>query len=182
MKRREVLGLLAVTGALVTLPGSDGISRGRMASALLEAGDGLHRSLWQVYALSDSKQAVFPAVRGQLDAMTKGLAEARTPTERARLCRMTADLYQLVGELFFDANRYTDAAQCYTLAAHAAHVGGDHDLWACAMTRHAYVELYARRAPAAPPVDGAGAPGARRGGGARATPPGVGGGPAPAVA
>ncbi|MGC0332331.1 transcriptional regulator with XRE-family HTH domain [Streptomyces sp. SAI-170] len=151
MKRREVLGLLAVTGALVTLPDSDGISRGRTASALLEAGDDLHRSLWKVYALSDSKQAVFPAVRGQLDTMSKGLAEARTSTERARLCRMTADLYQLVGELFFDANRYTDAAS-YTLAAHAAHAGGDHDLWACAMTRHAYVELYARRAPAAQPL------------------------------
>lgn len=152
MKRREVLGLLAVTGALVTPPGSDGISGGRTASVLLKEGDDLHRSLWQVYALSDSKQAVFPAVRGQLDVMAKGLAEARTPTQRAKLCRMTADLYQLVGELFFDANRYTDAAQCYTLAAHAAHAGGDHDLWACAMTRHAYVELYARLAPAAQPL------------------------------
>ncbi|GAA2420775.1 hypothetical protein GCM10010433_20580 [Streptomyces pulveraceus] len=170
MKRREVLGLLAVTGALVTLPGSDGLSsRGRTASVLLEAGDDLHRSLWQVYAFSDSKQAVFPAVRGQLDTMTKGLTEARTPTERARLCRMTADLYQLVGELFFDANRYTDAAQCYTLAAHAAHAGGDHDLWACAMTRHAYVELYARRAPAAQPLLAAAARVARRGDGALST-------------
>ncbi|MFF8785395.1 transcriptional regulator [Streptomyces sp. NPDC015125] len=65
---------------------------------------------------------------------------------------MAADIYQLAGELFFDANRYTDAAQCYTLAAQAAHAGGDHDLWACAMTRHAYVELYARRAPAAQPL------------------------------
>ncbi|MFJ9429511.1 helix-turn-helix domain-containing protein [Streptomyces sp. NPDC101490] len=149
MKRREVLGLLAVTGVLIALPAPDGVARGRTAPALLETGEALHRSLWQVYALSDSKQSAFPAVRGQLDLMTKALAEARTAGEQTRLCRMTADLYQLAGELFFDANRYTDAAECYTLAAQAAHASGDHDLWACAMTRHAYVELYAHRAPSA---------------------------------
>ncbi|MCS0639204.1 helix-turn-helix domain-containing protein [Streptomyces sp. LP05-1] len=146
VKRRDVLGLLAVTGALVTLPGSDEATQGHATAALLETGEELHRSLWQVFTLSDSKQTVFPAVRRQLDVLTKGLAEACIATDRARLCAMTADLYQLAGEVFFDANRYTDAAQCYTLAANAAHAGGDNDLWACAMTRHAYVELYARRA------------------------------------
>ncbi|MFI8432603.1 hypothetical protein ACIGJO_02430 [Streptomyces sp. NPDC079020] len=149
MKRRDVMGLLAVAGALVTLPGPAEAPRGHTVGALLETGEELHRSLWQVFTLSDSKPAVYPAVREQLDVLTQGLAEARTAADRARLCTMTADLYQLAGELFFDANRYTDAAQYYTLAAHAAHAGGDHDLWACAMTRHAYVELYARRAPTA---------------------------------
>ncbi|MEU3536571.1 helix-turn-helix transcriptional regulator [Streptomyces murinus] len=169
MKRREVLGLLAVTGALVALPDSGEASRGRAASTLLETGDALHRSLWQVYALSDSKQVVFPAVRAQLDVMAKGLTETRTAVDRSRLCRMTADLYQLVGELFFDTNRYTDAAQCYTLAANAAYAGGDHDLWACAMTRHAYVELYARRAHAAQPLLAAALRVARRGDGTLST-------------
>ncbi|RRQ89600.1 helix-turn-helix transcriptional regulator [Streptomyces griseofuscus] len=169
MKRREVLGLLAVTGALVALPDSGESSRGRAASRLLEMGDALHRSLWQVYALSDSKQVVFPAVRAQLDVMAKGLTEIRSAADRSRLCRMTGDLYQLVGELFFDANRYTDAAQCYTLAANAAYAGGDHDLWACAMTRHAYVELYARRAHAAQPLLAAALRVARRGDGTLST-------------
>ncbi|MEE1738485.1 transcriptional regulator [Streptomyces sp. BE147] len=169
MKRREVLGLLAVTGALVALPDSGEAARGRAASTLLETGDALHRGLWRVYALSDSKQVVFPAVRAQLDVMAKGLTETRTAVDRSRLCRMTADLYQLVGELFFDANRYTDAAQCYTLAAGAAHAGGDHDLWACAMARHAYVELYARRAHAAQPLLAAAFRIARRGEGTLST-------------
>ncbi|MFJ3902221.1 helix-turn-helix transcriptional regulator [Streptomyces sp. NPDC090025] len=169
MKRREVLGLLAVTGALIALPDPGEAARGRVVPSLLETGDALHRSLWQVYALSDAKQVVFPAVRAQLDVMTKGLTESRTAVERSRLCRMAADVYQLVGELFFDANRYTDAAQCYTLAANAAHAGGDHDLWACAMTRHAYVELYARRAHAAQPLPSAASRIARRGDGALST-------------
>ncbi|MEW2085497.1 transcriptional regulator [Streptomyces sp. NPDC005283] len=163
------MGLLAVTGALVTLPGSDEASRGHTAAALLETGEELHRSLWQVFTLSDSTQTVFPAVRKQLGVLTKGLAEARTEADRARLCAMMADLYQLVGELFFDANRYTDAAQCYTLAADAAHAGGDDDLWACAMTRHAYVELYARRAPAAQPLLAVASRIARRGDSALST-------------
>ncbi|WP_313879510.1 transcriptional regulator [Streptomyces sp. FIT100] len=169
MKRRDVLGLLAITGALVTLTGSDGVPRGHTATALLETGEDLHRSLWQVFTLSDSKQTAFQAVRKQLDVLTKGLAEARTAADRARLCTMAADLYQLAGELFFDANRYTDAAQCYTLAANAAHAGGDDDLWACAMTRHAYVELYARRAPAAQPLLAAASQIARRGDSALST-------------
>lgn len=169
MKRRDVLGLLAVTSALVTLPGSDEAPRGRTVAALLETGEELHRSLWQVFTLSDSKPTVFPAVRKQLDVLTKGLAEVRIAADRARLCAMTADLYQLAGELFFDANRYTDAAQCYTLAANAAHAGGDHDLWACAMTRHAYVELYSRRAPAAQPLLAVASRIARRGDSALST-------------
>ncbi|MFC8710075.1 helix-turn-helix domain-containing protein [Streptomyces sp. NPDC057197] len=169
MKRRDVLGLLAVTGALVTLPGSDEAAQGHAAAALLETGEELHSSLWQVFTLSDSKQAVFPAVRGQLDVLTKGLAEARSAMDRIRLCAMTADLYQLAGEVFFDANRYTDAAQCYALAADAAHAGGDHDLWACAMTRHAYVELYAHRAAAAQPLLAVASRIARRGDSALST-------------
>ncbi|WP_405391189.1 hypothetical protein OG596_27040 [Streptomyces sp. NBC_01102] len=63
MKRRDVLGLLAVTGALVTLPGSDEAYRGHTAAALLETGGEMHRGLWQVFTLSGSKQTVFPAVR-----------------------------------------------------------------------------------------------------------------------
>ncbi|EHN79142.1 hypothetical protein ADL35_13870 [Streptomyces sp. NRRL WC-3753] len=152
MRRREVLGLLAVTGALVALPGSDDSPRGRTDAGLLVSGEEVHRSLWQVFTLSDSKQTVFPAVRRQLHALTTCLAGVHTNADRTRLCTMTADLYQLAGELFFDANRYTDAAQCYTVAAHAAHAGGEYDLWACAMTRHAYVELYAHRASAAQPL------------------------------
>ncbi|MEV6184245.1 hypothetical protein AB0M07_45925, partial [Streptomyces sp. NPDC052015] len=93
MKRRDVLGLLAVTGALVTLPGSDEAPRGHTVAALLETGEELHRSLWQVFTLSDSKPTVFPAVHKQLDVLTKGLAETRTAADRARLCTMTADLY-----------------------------------------------------------------------------------------
>ncbi len=151
MKRREVLGLLAVTGALVALPDSGETARGGRRRRSWRRGRPPAQPLAGLRAVG-LQAGRLPAVRAQLDVMAKGLAETRTAADRSRLCRMTADLYQLVGELFFDANRYTDAAHCYTLAANAAHAGGDHDLWACAMTRHAYVELYARRAHAAQPL------------------------------
>jgi hypothetical protein len=68
------------------------------------------------------------------------------------LCALTADLFQLAGEIFFDANAYTDAAHCYTLAAQASKNANAFDLWACAMTRHAYLSVYERRFGAAVPM------------------------------
>jgi hypothetical protein len=44
-----------------------------------------------------------------------------------------------------DANKYSDAAYCYTLAAAAGKEADACELWACAMTRHAFIEIYERR-------------------------------------
>ncbi|MBT2479812.1 transcriptional regulator [Streptomyces sp. ISL-94] len=58
---------------------------------------------------------------------------------------MAADLFQLAGELAFDNNRYTDAAASYSLAASAGKEAGAYDLWACALVRHAYLDMSERR-------------------------------------
>ncbi|MFE3861076.1 helix-turn-helix domain-containing protein [Streptomyces goshikiensis] len=154
MKRRDVLGLLAVTGALVTLPGLDAEAavRAETASALAETGPELNRALWRTFSLAESKQDVYPLVRSQLGRLAKGLEEPQTETSHRRLCTMVGDLYQIAGEVFFDGNRYTEAAHCYTVAASAAKEAGDFDLWACAMTRHAFIELYERRFAVAAPI------------------------------
>ena len=55
------------------------------------------------------------------------------------------ELLQLAGEIFFDANKYSAAAHCYTLAATASNEADAFDLWACAVTCHAFVEMYERR-------------------------------------
>ncbi|MFB7473474.1 transcriptional regulator [Kitasatospora sp. NPDC056184] len=153
MKRRDVLSLLAVTGALIALPGSEGpSSRPGTTASLAEAGPELNSHLWKVFVLSDSKQAVYPMVRHQLGLLAKGLGESRSDTSHRQLCALVGDLYQLAGEIFFDANRYTDAAHCYTLAASASREAGAFDMWACALTRHAFVELYERRFTLAAPI------------------------------
>src|SRR3982074_2133486 len=74
--------------------------------------------LWQVFTLAPSQAQVLPLVRPQLDLLNAQLGEPHEHDHR-RLCALTADLFQLSGEIFFDANRYTDAAHCYTLAASA---------------------------------------------------------------
>lgn len=72
--------------------------------------------------------------------------------ERPRLCRLVSELYQLTGEVFFDADRYVDAAQCYVLASTAAQEAKAHDLWAAAMTRHAFVSIFGQQPDKAMPM------------------------------
>ncbi|MEV7781938.1 helix-turn-helix transcriptional regulator [Kitasatospora sp. NPDC088351] len=164
MKRRDVLSLLAVTGALIALPGSDKpSSRPGTAASLAETGPELNTCLWKVFGLSDSKQAVYPMVRHQLGLLAKGLGESQNDASRQQLCALAGDLYQLAGEIFFDANRYTDAAHCYTLAASASKEAGAFDMWACALTRHAFAELYERRFAVAAPILSAASQVAERG-------------------
>ena len=67
-------------------------------------------------------------------------------------CEVIADLYQLAGEIYFDANQYTEAAHCYTLAAIAGQEARTHDLWACALTRHAFIALYEQQFARALPM------------------------------
>ncbi|MEU0481348.1 helix-turn-helix domain-containing protein [Streptosporangium sp. NPDC006013] len=153
MKRRELLRLLSVTGTLVALPQTDSADADQAAQTAqaldLDQYEQLNIHLWQVFALSQSKRLVYPAVGQQLRLLTAGLEQAKTAALHQRLCALAGDLYQLAGEIFFDSNRYTDAAFCYTLAANAGKEAGSHDLWACALTRHAFVSMYEHRFPQA---------------------------------
>ncbi|WP_242908192.1 hypothetical protein [Actinomadura terrae] len=142
MGRRELLRLLSIMGALIATPApiaahADDIEQ-------IDQFELLNSHLWQVFALSPAKRAVHPAVREQLGLLTAALRDARSHEEHVRLCVLAGDLLQLAGEIMFDANRYVEAAHCYKLAADASKEGGAFDQWACALTRHAYVDLYER--------------------------------------
>jgi tetratricopeptide (TPR) repeat protein len=95
---------------------------------------------------------MYPLIREQLSALTSALGTARRAQDRRALCALVADTAQLAGEVWFDANRYTEAAQCYTLAADAGREAGNRDLWACALVRHSFVSLYASRFDQALPL------------------------------
>ncbi|MFJ9517529.1 helix-turn-helix transcriptional regulator [Kitasatospora sp. NPDC101801] len=169
MKRRDVLGLLAITGALITLPRAEAAAGTSSTQPPAGPAEAMNSHLWLLFALSASKQSVYPLVRHQLGVLAKELGDARTEGERRQLCALTGDLYQLAGEIFFDGNRYTDAAHCYALAASAAKEAENFDLWACAMTRHAFIELYERRFTVAAPILSAASRIAQRGDGALST-------------
>jgi len=145
MIRRQFLRAIAVTSALVALPVdesaalAEGAQRGTSDDFLR-----MNNHLWQVYQLARAKGAVYPVVRDQLTALSSAL-DGRPEAETQALCSAAGDLFQLAGELSFDGNRYTDAAASYTLAAFASKEAKSYDLWACALVRHAYVDLYERR-------------------------------------
>ncbi|MFC5183587.1 helix-turn-helix domain-containing protein [Actinomadura harenae] len=142
MNRRELLRLLTVTGTLVALPAPASAHSEDMEP--ISEFDLLNSHLWQVFALASSKRAVYPAVHQQLDVLTGALRQPHSQVVHERLCMSVGDLFQLAGEIMFDANMYTDAAHCYTLAADASREARNFDRWACALVRHAYVSLYER--------------------------------------
>ncbi|MFD0857212.1 multiprotein-bridging factor 1 family protein [Actinomadura adrarensis] len=144
MNRRELLRLLSVAGTLVAVPNLADDARADDPEQL-DQYELLNSHLWQVFALSESKRTVYPLVRQQVDLLTGGLRRAHSSAAHQRLCLLTGDLLQLAGEIFFDSDQYTDAAHCYKLAADASKEARAFDLWACALTRHAYLGVYERR-------------------------------------
>ncbi|MEU3468337.1 helix-turn-helix domain-containing protein [Streptomyces sp. NPDC006687] len=145
MIRREFLRILTVSGALAALPLdeaealADGVQRGNPADFARMNGH-----LWQVYQRARTKGTVYPVVRDQLQTLQEALSGARAGTSLP-LLHAAADLFQLAGEVAFDSNRYANAAASYALAASVSKEAGAYDLWACALVRHAYVDVSEQR-------------------------------------
>lgn len=168
MIRREFLRILTVSGALTALPLdeaealTDGVRRGAPADFTR-----MNNHLWQVYQLARSKGSVYPIVRDQLSTLNEALADTRGNSRP--LLNAAADLFQLAGEVAFDANRYSDAAASYSLAASVSKDARAFDLWACALVRHGYVDVYEHRYEQAAQILGAAGRLAQRGDSSLAT-------------
>ncbi len=161
MMLRELLRLLSMIGVLVTPSGTDDqtdrldcsyVNPGRFDNGAVDEYAMLNKHLWRVFALSKFKGTVLPLACNQLDAIVVGLGQSLGPLTHQHLCELASELLQLTGEIFFDANKYSDAAYCYTLAATASKEANVFDLWACAMTRHAFIEIYERHFDKAAPI------------------------------
>ncbi|MGF2209086.1 hypothetical protein [Streptomyces albidoflavus] len=160
--------MLSVSGALAVLPvdEAEALQEGAGLGASADF-DRMNGHLWQVYQLARSKKAVHPVVRDQLSMLNEALASGRGPTRS--LLSAAADLFQLAGEVAFDGNRYSEAASSYALAASVGREADAYDLWACALVRHAYVEMSEGRHRQAVQLLGAAARLARRGDSALST-------------
>ncbi|NSC21325.1 helix-turn-helix transcriptional regulator [Streptomyces albus subsp. chlorinus] len=145
MIRRKFLRLLTVTGALTAL-GPEAADDIAEAAERGSADDyrRMNDHLWQVYQLARSKRSVHGVVQDQLDALADAL-KTGSSSRAAAMCEAAGDLFQLSGELAFDSNRYTDAAAAYSVAASASDSAHAFDLWACALVRHAYVDMSERQ-------------------------------------
>lgn len=163
MKRREMLRIVTMASAVFAVPPIDesieversafaGDRPGRVDATTLDEFGRLNSHLWQVFALSSSKAETLPMVRRQLDVLTETLRQPRNSASFTRLCALAGDLFQLAGEICFDGNDYTGAAHNYTLAASVSKQADDFDLWACALTRHAFIAVYERQYTRAAPM------------------------------
>lgn len=163
MNRREMVRLLAVAGLYVgAIPGASDLDDERLEYAAAHPGQldeatlseyaTLNNHLWRVFVLSNTKATTFPLVRQQLDVLIEAVKASPSSSCHAKLCGLIGDLAQLAGEILFDGNQYTDAAHCYSVAASASKEAGAYDLWACAITRHAFIGVYERKFQAAVPL------------------------------
>lgn len=158
MNRRELLRLVTMAAASIAVPTDWELiahvmtKSGRVDSETFDDYAALNSHLWQVFALSTTKMSVLPLVRGQIATLVESLGQGQPAEVRHRLCILTADLFQLTGEIYFDSNHYAEAAHCYTLAATASKEADAFDLWACALTRHAFISVYRRKYTAALPM------------------------------
>src|SRR5262249_9936529 len=175
MNRRELLRLVSMAGAVLATPVDwerveyVTTGTGRLDSETVDEYAALNAHLWRVFVLSTSKASTLPLVRGQTAVLVNSLHRSQLSGLRQRLYTLAADLFQLAGEIFFDRNEYTDAAHCYALAASASKEAEAFDLWACALTRHAFISVYERQFEAAAPLLELAACLARRGDGTLST-------------
>ncbi|WP_280274878.1 hypothetical protein [Nocardia wallacei] len=152
MNRRELLRLLSI--ATTTLATTTTIDWGRLHfasasgqadAATLDHCGTVNRLLWQDYGEAETKTAVFNAAREQLTMLVECLRNSRTPGMRRRQQELIADVLQLSGEILLDANHLAEAAHCYALSGAFAAEARAYDLWACALTRHAYIGIFDNR-------------------------------------
>jgi tetratricopeptide (TPR) repeat protein len=162
MNRRELLRIMSIAGAMAAAGSvTDGIDwerigssndAGRLDSAAIDDLGALDNHLWRVFVLSRAKQSVLPLVRDHLHLLTDSIPKTGSISGYRRLCGYVSSAFQLCGEILFDANLYTEAAHCYLLAATAGKEAGINDLWACALTRHSFINMYEQRFDKAAPL------------------------------
>ncbi|MFJ4651056.1 hypothetical protein ACIP5Y_07260 [Nocardia sp. NPDC088792] len=147
MNRRELLRLLSTVTLTLSTPIDwerlHGIDPGdRVTAATAHEYSEINRMLWESYGALRVKAGVFRAAREHLGTLVDALQHPATAAVDRWLRELATDTLQLIGEVYFDADLYSDAANCYTLAASLAAGIDAYDLWACALTRHSYLALY----------------------------------------
>lgn len=145
LKRRQFLQLAGAAGTTLLLPFDIDIYQARAATldgSVLQSLETVNVSYWQVYHAAANKQATLDAVLGHLKALTQFLKDARSETQRQKLCVLVSDMSQLAGEIFFDADDYDTARSCYNLAATTAKDAQHFDLWSCALVRQSFLDIY----------------------------------------
>ncbi len=150
-KRRELLNLLSLASATLVLPFPD-LDWERIEDVLIRQSqvdedtlrdlETMNVHYWSIYRMSSSKGLVLDGVLKQLKMLVDMLKVSHPSSQHDWLCRVTSDLSQLAGEIFFDVNDYDAAQSCYVFSATAAKEAAGYDLWACALIRHSFLPIF----------------------------------------
>lgn len=159
-KRRDLLRLLSTAGAVLVLPLDIDwrcIDLSLAHPSYLDEGvikdlATINEQYWQLYITASSKLLVLDGVLGQLKKITQYLKQSQPTHVYTSLCALVSDLAQLAGEIYFDLHDHTTASICYTFATTAAKDAQAYDLWACALTRYAFLPLYEKHYQEALPL------------------------------
>jgi tetratricopeptide (TPR) repeat protein len=135
---------VAATNLALSTPASDRADPPRDDAQLTQLVTA-NAALWVAFGKATQKPAMLSAVRDQAQVVARELGAALGEAHHRMVCAVAGDLFQLAGEVFFDADRYSEAAHCYSIAVEASRETGAFDLWACALTRQAYIAIYDRR-------------------------------------
>ncbi|MBS2531786.1 helix-turn-helix transcriptional regulator [Catenulispora sp. NF23] len=139
VNRRELLRLGALVGAAAVEHEAaamfGGASRGVVKQSVgdLDQWGAASADLWTEYGSAPVKSSTLPAVRLHAGQLVDELRTPMTSARREHLYELTSNTFQLAGEILFDVNDYTDAANCYAVAAHAGRAARHYDLWACSL-------------------------------------------------
>lgn len=151
MKRREFCRLLSIVSGVLSTPLAmidwDKIDDiflhpSRIDKNVIADITVINHNLWASYRSIRNKEAIKNGVLSHLGQLSETLSQVRSDSVRQGLCGQVSDVAQLMGEIFFDTGKNTDAAQCYLIAARAAEEASHHDLRACALIRNAYISIY----------------------------------------
>ena len=152
-KRRNLLETLCIAGSALLLDPNidwDHISKGvekpsYVDDELLQELEAINHHYWRMFLVAPSKAIILDAAFGQFKLLTQLLQETRSAPIHKKICTLTSNLGQLVGEIFFDLRDYNTAQACYAFAASSAKEANHYDLWACSLIRHAFLPLYSGR-------------------------------------
>lgn len=149
-QRRELLRWLSTVGTVLALPLD--IDWRRLGASLthptyldeeaIKSLTTINEQYWHLYIQASSKSLILDGVLRQLRMITHYLKYPHRTQIHSPLCALVSDLAQLAGEIYFDLHDYSTASICYTFATTAAKESHAYDLWACALTRYAFLPLY----------------------------------------
>jgi len=149
-RRRDLLSLLSATGSAMLLPVdvdwermSDVFTKySQLETLVVQDLEAITTHYGSLYLTTSSKSSVVDGIVCQLRMLMQFLKRSHTASIHQRLCALASELAQLAGEIFFDMHTYEAAQTCYAFAITAAKEAKSYDLWACALTRHAFLPLY----------------------------------------